>query len=239
MIFKISHPNNPHKPYTAKWYARQMKYAFDGWKLRKRHAVGLKTWPTKCYEFWLILQQLLYLVEPKTIVEFGSGQSTNYIAEYVHKFGGNYISFEQHLYYYLRFNIALSFLFLPWGFIRYAPLKGDWYNEKAIKKNLQDVKNIEFLFYDGPAELGKVRRDSKMFFKVIPPLLEKVKVIVVDDVHRNHENMIADYLKETYHLKRYNLFSASDNTRIGILLNEEAVKKVKLLPLFLQKLLEE
>lgn len=115
MIFSSSHPNNPHKPYTAKWYARQMKYAFNEWKLKKRHAIGLKVWSTKCYEFWLILQELLYLVEPKTIVEFGSGRSTSYIAEYIHKFGGNYISFEQHLYYYFKFNIALSFFFFPGG----------------------------------------------------------------------------------------------------------------------------
>ncbi|MFH1640370.1 MAG: hypothetical protein ABIA66_00230 [Candidatus Omnitrophota bacterium] len=237
-MFASSHPNNPHKPYTARWYARQMKYAFDGWKLRKRHSVGLKTWPTKCYEFWLILQQLLYLVEPKTIVEFGSGRSTNYIAEYIHKFGGNYISFEQHLYYYFKFNIALSFLFLPWGTVRYVPLKGDWYDAKVISKNLQGVANIDFLFYDGPVEMGKIRRDSKTFFRVITSFLKEVKIIVVDDVHRLHENAIAEKFKNAYHLKRYNLFSVCDNTRVAILLNEEAVKKVEFLPLFLQKLLE-
>jgi len=237
-MFRSSDPRNPHKPYTARWYARQIKYAFDGWKLKKRHAIGLKTWPTKCYEFWLILQQLLYIVKPKTIVEFGSGRSTHYIAEYVHKFGGTFISFEQHLYYYFKFNIALSFLFLPWGFVRRVPLRGDWYDDRLIRKNLQGITNIEFLFYDGPAAIGKDRRDSKVFFSLIPPLLKDVKMIVVDDVHRPVEEMIAEHLKDTFCLKRYTIFSASDNTRIAILLNAQIAKKVELLPAYLQKCLE-
>ena len=238
MIFSSSHPNNPHKPYTARWYARQMKYAFDGWKLRMRHAVGLKIWPTKCYEFWLILQQLLYLVKPRTIVEFGSGRSTNYIAEYIHKFGGNYISFEQHLYYYFKFNIALSFLFLPWGIVRHAPLRGDWYNEKVVRENLRGITNIEFLFYDGPTAASKGKRDSKTFFSTIVPLLNNVKMIVVDDVHRQIENVVAQSLKDKYNLKRYNIFSICDHTRIAILLSQEATEKVALLPPYLHKCLE-
>lgn len=237
-MFLISHPNNPHRPYTARWLAREMKYAFSGWKLRHRHAIGLWVWPTKCYEFWLILQQLLYLVKPQTIVEFGAGRSTNYIAEYTNKYGGTYISFEQQLYYYFKFNLALSLLFLPWGTVRYAPIKGDWYDEKIVKKNLRGITNIEFLFYDGPTAASHGRRDSKKFFSTITPLLNDVKIIIVDDVQRSSENMIAQTLQDTYRLKRYNLCSICNQTRIAILLNQEVADKVTLLPSYLQQYLQ-
>lgn len=237
MVFS-SHPNNRHQPYTAKWYAREAKYKFNGWKLRRRHAIGLKIWPTKCFEFWLILQEMLYLVQPKTIVEFGSGRSTNYISEYVHKFGGNYLSFEQHLYYYLKFNIALFFLFLPWGTVRYAPLKSDWYNVEIVNRHLKGIKNIDFLFYDGPAILGKGSRASKSFFSTVTPFLQDVKMIVVDDVHRLEEQKVAQVLKDDYCLKRYYIYSICDHTRIALLLNQEAAEKIAQLPIYLQKHLE-
>jgi predicted O-methyltransferase YrrM len=237
-MFRASHPNNPHKPCTAKWYAREIKYFFGGWQVRYKHAVGLQVWPTKCYEFWLILQQLLYLIKPQTIVEFGAGRSTNYIAEYINKSGGTFISFEQHLYYYFRFNLALSFLFLPWGIVRHAPIKGDWYDEKSVSKNLRGITNIDFLFYDGPTAASKGKRDSKKFFSIISNFLNDVKIIVIDDVQRPPENRIAQTLQDKYHLKRYEVFSICGHTRIAILLNQEAAEKVTLLPSYLQKYLE-
>ena len=211
---------------------------YSQWQLYYQHALGLKVWPTKCYEFWLILQQLLCLVKPQTIVELGAGRSTNYIAEYVHKFGGVFVSFEQHLYYYLKLNLAFKLSFLPRGLVRYAPLKGDWYEEQSIRKNLRAIKAIDFLFLDGPTTASRGQRDSKMFWEIMTPLLKDVKMIIVDDVHRPQEDALARRLEEMFHLKRYEMSSICDHTRIAILVAPDAAEKIKLLPDFLQKCLD-
>ena len=72
------------------------------------HSTGLLTWETKSYEIWLVLQNLLYLLKPKTLLEFGSGRSTNYLAEYALKFGAKFISIEEHFYYCLKVNLTLK-----------------------------------------------------------------------------------------------------------------------------------
>jgi len=89
------------------------------------HSMGLISWATKSYEVWLILQNLLYLVKPETLVEFGSGRSTHYLAEYALKNSAKLLSFEQHLYYCLKVNLGLKFSFLPSGLVKYAPIIGD------------------------------------------------------------------------------------------------------------------
>jgi hypothetical protein len=86
--------------------------------------------------------------------------------------------------------------------------------------------------------IGEPRRDSKAFFTTLLPLLKGVKMIIVDDVHRPPEDGIAEYLKEAFHLRRYNIHSVCDNTMIALLLDQGADQKVEFLPAYLKKCLE-
>ena len=58
-------------------------------------ASAVKTWPSKSYEVWVLIQFLLLKEKPNKLVEFGSGRSTHYLAEYNQKFNKEFFSIEQ------------------------------------------------------------------------------------------------------------------------------------------------
>ncbi len=185
------------------------------------NAVGLYTWPTKSYEVWLVLQHLLYLTRPQKLVEFGSGRSTNYLAEYALKFKAPLISFEHSLYYALTANLCLKLSFLPTRIVKHAPIRGDWYDEKTVAKHLNQFGPFDFLFVDGPSEFNKIiNRNSPKFSNIVLPFLRDVRLIVVDDVHREAVNALAWDLTKRYHLKRYDINYNQTNT-LAFLLNED------------------
>lgn len=202
------------------------------------HSVGIITGKTKNYELWLIIQFLLYSIRPLTLVEFGAGRSTNYLAEYAFKYGARLLSFEQHLFYAYKINLGLKLLFLPWGAVKYAPLKNGWYDVRCVQKSLSQFDNIEFLFYDGPTRITSEDRSSENFYKYIVPKLGKVKMVVIDDVHRDQENRVASYLAKNLGLKRFDLKSINTNI-LSILLSEDYVKEIERLPASLRNLFKE
>jgi len=201
-----------------------------------QHAVGLHTWPTKNYEIWVILQDLLYLIKPQELVEFGAGRSTNYLAEYAYKFQAKLVSIEQHFFYFVKLRIGFKCLFLPVRVIKYAPLRGCWYDVKRVKKYLEPLRNIDFLFYDGPTGTSKGDRNSEDFYIHVIPLLKNIKMIVVDDVHRDKENKIAQHLTRELKLKRYNV-TYIHNAQVAFLFSPAAEEKAAELPIYLKKLL--
>jgi hypothetical protein len=203
----------------------------------KRHSIGLVTWSTKSYEKWLILQNLLYLTRPAQLVELGAGRSTYYLAEYALKFSAKVVSIEQHLYYCLKINTALKLSFLPAGIVKYAPIRGDWYDVNRVKKYLLPFNNIDFLYVDGPTILSHGRRESRSFYNSIPPFLGKVKMIMVDDVDREESNEMAGYLRKGFSLKRYDVKGSEGEPVLAILLDCDAAKKVSELPSYLRNLL--
>ncbi len=206
--------------------------------LGSRHAVGIYHWPTKSYEAWITLQNLLYLIKPRTMVELGAGRSSHYLSEYAFKNDAAYVSFEQHLFYYWKLRRGLKAAFLPNHHIKYAPLKQDWYSPRRVRQYLRNFESIEFLFYDGPATPSGGSRNSAAFEEIIFPLLNQVKMVLVDDVHRELENRIAGKLCRRFRLHRYDLFSCSDDTRMAFLFNDAANAAMKQLHEPVQKLLQ-
>ncbi len=214
-------------------------------KIRKKgayikHSVGLITWATKSYEVWLILQNLLYLTRPKKLVEFGSGRSTSYLAEYALKTGAELISIEQYFCYFLRVNLGLKLSFLPFGAVRYVPVRGDWYNVNAVKKYLSSFDGIDFLFIDGPTGLKAGNRDSEKFDDVVIPYLDNVKMIVIDDVQRKGCDSRANDLAERLRLRRYDIkYNNEVGDILAFLLSENASEKISELPAYLRILLKQ
>jgi len=146
-------------------------------------ATGLSLWATKDFEHWLVLQLVLHKVCPKAILEFGSGRSTTYIAEYAHKRGAKFLSIEQNWFFARRLNQILEGSRLP-GVVRWVPLQDDWYHLQEVERSLEAFGPCDFAFIDGPTERGGGRRESIIAVDVLTRVATTARVIVIDDIDR-------------------------------------------------------
>ena len=200
-----------------------------------KHSTGLYSWETKNFEFWTILQSLLSMCKPKTMVEIGSGKSTFYLNEYADKHDADIISIEQHPYYANKANLGLSLLSSKSGTVKYVPLDGDWYDADKFNTYIDSYDEIDFLFLDGPATPGGGKRDSIKFYDLLFSKLLNAKLIIVDDVHRDLDNDLANHLAKTIGLSRYTCddYKTSNVDKIAILVNSEMNDKLLTLPSYL------
>ena len=91
---------------------------------------GIKIWPTKTYEVWMVIQFLLYNTKPKNLLELGSGRSTHYFSEYASKFNCNLFSIEQNKSFIKKNIVGLKYSYLPIKGLYHIPISGDWFNTK-------------------------------------------------------------------------------------------------------------
>jgi len=202
--------------------------------IRKIAKAGV--WPTKPFIFWLLLQNLLFLIEPKKILEFGSGRSTNYLSEYAFKNGAEFVSIEHNVYYYLKVKLGLKLSFLNPAHIKFVPLVGDWYKISKLNKFLEHYKNIELLFLDGPTNGTTQRRDPEIFYKYVLPRLEDIKIIFIDDTNWDFGEKTAEKIRKMLNLVRYDVKYKSGplDVKMTLLLNQSNIKKIKELPDYLK-----
>ncbi|MDZ4656177.1 MAG: hypothetical protein SH868_01225 [Bythopirellula sp.] len=202
---------------------------------RWRHSSGTLTWATKSYEVWLILQTELYLVQPRFMVEFGSGRSTNYLAEYAFKQGARLISIEEHAVYTKKANRVLSDSFLPDNLVHHIPVREDWYDPQQVEILLQPFAGkIDFLFLDGPSNVGPGERSSQAFAAYLLPKLAGLQLAVVDDVHRPECDAIARLLADTFGMTRHDVAYGKANL-IAFLHTSTVAAKLEPLPDFLRQ----
>jgi hypothetical protein len=173
--------------------------------LRKFHYFGITIFETKSYEIWLILQNLLYQIAPRKLLEFGAGRSTDFLAEYANKQKAEFLSIEESLVYCFRVKLALRCLFLQPNVVKHIPVRGSWYKEAALKKTLQAFDGFDFILIDGPSEYISGKRDSAMFYEHVMPRAGDLKLVVVDDVHRAHCAELARHIAREFDMKRYDI----------------------------------
>jgi len=200
------------------------------------HTMGFYTWPTKSFETWLVLLNLLYLVRPRAMVEFGSGRSTNYLGEYAFKTQANLISFEQNRSWTSKVNRTLKLAFLPDETVIHAPLCGDWYDERVVARHLAEFPEMDFLFLDGPAEFDAGRRDSDGLRRQVWPRLNRITMIVVDDVDCADCDQLAAEMAREFELKRFDIAYNASN-KLAFLLGRGHTGAIEALPAPLRKLL--
>lgn len=162
-------------------FLKKATYYADGAFKFARHKVARYFWETKDYEQWLVLQLMLYKIKPKNIVEFGGGRSTSYIAEYAFKKQAMYTSIEENWFFAKRLQSALTFSRLPGTYIRWVPIKDDWYDVSRLGDLL--IQKVDVLFIDGPTGMGKGKRDSKKGIACLKKLAQSASVIIVDDIN--------------------------------------------------------
>ena len=145
---------------------------------------GFKSWPTKSYDIWFFLQYILIKERPEKLVEFGSGKSTYYLAEYSQKCNKIFYSIEQNFIYLIRTWLGLRCSFLKNFRLIFAPIKGDWFDIKKLE-SIKNFKNADFLFIDGPGgALNKGSRNSKKGLHFLKEFYPDSPTIIIDDLQR-------------------------------------------------------
>ena len=145
----------------------------------------LNLWPTKDYEIWLFLQYVLFKEKPKKLLEFGSGRSTYYLAEYNQKFGGEFFSLEENFMFVIRNWIGLKFSYLSNFRLFYVPINNNWFCLRKLSK-INFINNADFVFIDAPGGATNViDKGSRCSANAINYFLENFsasKTIVIDDL---------------------------------------------------------
>lgn len=159
--------------------------------LRAAHKRGLLPWATKGYEVWLIVQHLLLVLRPQAIIEFGSGRSTDYLAEYAHKSGCALMSIEENRIFVGKINLALRLLMTRTDVVHYVPVKNAWYDHDRFARLLGQFGPADFVFIDGPVD--RPGRDRAAIEHHLDRLVDRaeVKLILLDDTQRPEVRALA------------------------------------------------
>ncbi|MEP6509875.1 MAG: hypothetical protein ABJC63_16735, partial [Gemmatimonadales bacterium] len=159
--------------------------------MRGLQRIGVQTWGTKSFEFWTLLASALWLVRPRSIVELGSGRSTQYLADYAMKESVPFISIEQSAGWARRVKRGLSAALVTPDVVHHVPLGSQgWYDVERLDALVRF--ECDCLFVDGPVgsqeSLGRGARDGEVARRWLTSRVRPVRLLVVDDVHRD-ENL--------------------------------------------------
>ena len=168
-------------------------------------AATFNLWPTKDYEIWLFLQYILFKEKPKKLVEFGSGRSTHYLAEYNQKFGGEFFSLEENFMFVLKNWVGLKFSYLSNFRLFYIPINNNWFCLRKLSK-INFIKNADFVFIDAPGGATNIiDKGSRCSEKAINYMLKNfntTKTIVIDDLQSEEVFIFC----QSYLIMRKNLY---------------------------------
>lgn len=144
-----------------------------------------------------------------TIVEFGCGITTVYIAKILKQYGGHLYSVEDNNEWIDIVSIMLkennledyvTFVHAPLCKSKYSLKNCDWYDENIVQKALKDIK-INMVIVDGPPAYMEETELSR--YPAIPVLLDQLSdnfCIVLDDVFRNGEKEILALWEKQFHI---------------------------------------
>lgn len=194
-------------------------------------------------EFWLLLQNLLYLLEPKTILELGSGRSTYYFADFVKYRGAAFLSVEQSASFARRMDLGLRLALLPGGLVKRVPVKDGWYCLDKLRGCVDKALpgGLEFLFIDGPEGPDGLRRtptprSAPQFFDFLAPRIAPVKCILVDDVHIPEVLAVSRQLARDHGYRLVRMKKIEPRREQAFLLKPGACGALKKFPGYLSKL---
>ena len=196
-------------------------------------ASAVKTWPTKSYEVWVFIQFLLLKERPNKLVEFGSGRSTHYLAEYNQKYNKQFFSIEQNPFFIFRNWLGLNLSYVNQVKFLNIPIKGDWFDIKKLKKNSY-IKNADLLLLDAPSGsiniVSKGSRNSRSGLAFLLEFYPNCKNIIIDDLQS--EELIG-FCKEFLNTRRdLHYFLVSYNTKNLILFSLNKTNKEDYLKFF-------
>jgi predicted O-methyltransferase YrrM len=146
-----------------------------------------RVWGTNSHEFYVLLSVLLHKLQPKSLLELGSGRTTIYLSEYAGKRGAKLVSVEQNPEWVAFNRLVCRIGRLSEQFVQYVPLQDDGFY--SVGRLSEIVERPDFVFIDGPA--ATEARTSQVGF--LTSAVSAAKLILVDDVQRStvHEMVSA------------------------------------------------
>jgi hypothetical protein len=160
--------------------------------------VGVQTWGTKSFEFWTLLSAALWLVRPRSIVELGSGRSTQYLADYAMKESISFVSVEQSSRWARRVRRGLTAALVAGDFVHHVPVAPNgWYDRDRLDGLVRSP--FEALFVDGPVGvqegLGSATRDNAVAREWFARMTPAIRLLIIDDTHRQENQLLLDAIR--------------------------------------------
>lgn len=142
-------------------------------------------WATKGIEFWTLFSCILLRTQPESLLEFGGGRSSTYMADYAARSRKPFVCIEQSDIWANKIRSDLKFMDIPQGSVKHAPTvkmdRGpDWYDPAVVKAAIGD-RAFDLVFVDGPSGGG---RNSPIGCDIILRAARSARLQFVDDVQR-------------------------------------------------------
>ena len=167
-------------------------------KIRKKlqfflYYFQIKKFPFKSKEAFMILKEIIYLVSPEILVEFGSGKSTIHLSEYCHNKSKELISIESNFLYYLKIKNELRKQSYNKQFLNYVPIKNGWYEINFLNR-IKNINRAELIFIDGPCSTKNNARNTFVGNKFIRTISQNCKLMIIDDIDRDEVRASSKYI---------------------------------------------
>ncbi|MEX0853633.1 MAG: hypothetical protein WD036_10195 [Bauldia sp.] len=145
----------------------------------------VRVWFTKGISFWAALSTILVKAQPNSVLEFGGGRSTTFLADYVEDFGKVGITIEQSDVWHKKIKDDLKFMAVKNYAVHHVPVTATpmgpaWYDFAEVSRLIGD-RTFDMVFVDGPVGEGRRNPHGQ---EIIAKAARKARLIIVDDVHR-------------------------------------------------------
>lgn len=143
-----------------------------------------RVWATKGADFWALLSALLIKTRPETLLEFGGGRSTTFLADYAWRYEKRLITVEQSEEWFKKISEDLRFMGIGRAMVRHVPVEEGvqptWYNLGRTQRLINRDK-WDFVFVDGPNRRARSHPEGQ---KLVVHAARDARLVIVDDVHR-------------------------------------------------------
>ncbi|HEX3241498.1 MAG TPA: hypothetical protein VHQ97_00315 [Solirubrobacterales bacterium] len=155
-------------------------------------------WATNGITFWALFSAMLVKLQPESVLEFGGGRSTTFLADYAFRFGKSGLTIEQSEAWHQKILSDLRLMNVSGYDVHHVPLEEGagptgWYEFTEVQRLIGD-RTYELVFIDGP--VGDGRRNERGQ-EIIREASRDAKLIIVDDVQREHNMTFFDSLTES------------------------------------------
>ena len=149
---------------------------------------GTLIWCTKGVSFWALLSAILIKTRPNSILEFGGGRSTTFLADYAFRFQKEGMTIEESKLWQRKITDDLKFMDLQGYSVHLAPLTTEteppWY-DFAVVESLIGHRTFDLVFVDGPARM--THRCNPRGQNIIRTAARDARLIICDDVQEPHD----------------------------------------------------
>jgi hypothetical protein len=144
-----------------------------------------RIWATKGISVWALLSAILIRTRPESILEFGGGRSTTFLADYSFRFKKRGVTIEESEVWRKKILNDLSFMQIQGYPVHLAPLSMDadrpWYDLDIVDR-VVDGFAFDLVFIDGPAYMPY--RNNLRGQSTIRAAAREARLVICDDVQQ-------------------------------------------------------